>query len=184
MGEQNQPTTLAILGTSMVVERVLVRLLEGEGYSVRLLKTSTAGVVDEQQLGDVDLVVLSPSLTSDARDAILDVLRTIPHRRSGAKAPIPVVALCAPTKEEPPLVEEGVKGMPWPISSERLVEEIEASLAGPLPPGYRLDRSDSDVLVLLSASGSVVSRFSSRGVIQKAVVREAWEDYERRRRPA
>jgi hypothetical protein len=136
-------------------------------------------VLHLQQLGDVDLIVLSPSLTSDARDAILDVLRTTPHRRRGAKAPIPVIALCAPTKEETPLVEEGVKGVSWPIPSERLVEEVEASLAGPLPPGYRLDRSDPDVLVLLSASGSIVARFSSRGITWRAVVREAWEDYER-----
>ena len=66
----------------------------------------------------------------------------------------------------------------------RLVGGTGSSEEPRLPPGYSLDRSDPDVLTLLNASGSVVSRFSSRGVIQKAVVREAWEDYRDQSRSA
>ena len=47
---QQHRATIAILGANTLAERILVQLLEGEGYSVRLLKTSSAAVVvDEQQ---------------------------------------------------------------------------------------------------------------------------------------
>ena len=50
----------------------------------------------------------------------------------------------------------------------------------PLPPGYRLDRSDPEVLVLRSPSGETVARFSAMGYSPESVEREAWEDHERR----
>jgi hypothetical protein len=78
---------------------------------------------------------------------------------------------------EAPLVEEAVRSVPWPIPFEHLAQEIEAMLADRLPPGYSLDRSDPDVLILLSPSGSVVSRFSGRGAAQQTIEREAWKDY-------
>src|SRR5215212_7598218 len=184
MGQQQQPaTTLAILGTNTVAERVLAQLLEGFGYSVRLLKTSSKGIVEEQQLGGVDLVVLSPTLTSGACDAILGALRSTAQRRTtGANAnpPIPLITLCTPTREIP-LVEEAVRTLPWPVPLEHLVEEIEAMLEVRLPPGYWLDRSDPDVPILLSPSGSIVSRFSGRGATQQTIEREAWEHYRERR---
>ncbi len=46
-----------------------------------------------------------------------------------------------------------------------------------LPPGYYLDRSDPEVLVLRSAEGEVVARFSTSAYSAEAVEREAWEDY-------
>jgi hypothetical protein len=50
---QQHRATIAILGANTLAERILVQLLEGEGYSVRLLKTSSAAVVvDEQQSRD------------------------------------------------------------------------------------------------------------------------------------
>jgi len=42
-----------------------------------------------------------------------------------------------------------------------------------LPPGYSLDRSDTDVLVLLCPHGTTVARFSARGVKAEAIEREA-----------
>jgi hypothetical protein len=36
---QNQPPTVAILGSNTLGEHVLALLLEGEGYAVKLLKT-------------------------------------------------------------------------------------------------------------------------------------------------
>ncbi len=51
----------------------------------------------------------------------------------------------------------------------------------PLPPGYYLDRSDTEVLVLRrSPEGAVVARFSARGYVAESVEREAWEDHGRR----
>jgi hypothetical protein len=45
-----------------------------------------------------------------------------------------------------------------------------------LPPGYRT-HLDPDVLVLRRADGSVVARFSGRGLVAEEVERAAWEDY-------
>ena len=50
----------------------------------------------------------------------------------------------------------------------------------PLPPGYYLDRSDPEVLILRSAEGAVVARFSARGYSAESVEREAWEDHRQR----
>jgi len=46
-----------------------------------------------------------------------------------------------------------------------------------LPPGYSLDHSDPEVLVLRFSHGTVVARFSVRGAEAKAIEREAWEHY-------
>ena len=50
----------------------------------------------------------------------------------------------------------------------------------PLPPGYYLDRSDPEVLILRSPEGAVVARFSAPGYLAESVEREAWEDYRQR----
>src|SRR5215211_6796802 len=126
MRQKQQPTTIAILGANTVVEKVLAQLLEAEGYSTRLLKTSSTQVVDEQQLAGVDLVLLSPSLTSSSRDAILGVLRST-QQRTSENSPMPVIALCTLTKEAP-LAGEAVRSVAWPVPLELLVEEIEAML--------------------------------------------------------
>jgi hypothetical protein len=46
-----------------------------------------------------------------------------------------------------------------------------------LPPGYRLDRSDSDVWALRRSQGWVVAYFSARGVTKEAIEEAAWEDH-------
>ena len=47
-----------------------------------------------------------------------------------------------------------------------------------LPPGYRLDYSDPEVLTLRSPQGdAVVARFSARGYVAEMIERAAWEDY-------
>ena len=46
-----------------------------------------------------------------------------------------------------------------------------------LPPGYRLDRSDPDVLAVRRAEGWVVAHFSARGVTKEAIEEAAWEDH-------
>ena len=54
--------------------------------------------------------------------------------------------------------------------------EEEASL----PPGYLLDHSDPEVLVLRSPEGAIVARFSARGYVAESVEREAWADHKQR----
>jgi hypothetical protein len=52
----------------------------------------------------------------------------------------------------------------------------------PLPPGYYLDRSDPEVLILRSEEGALVARFSTRGYAAESIEREAWEDHRQRNR--
>ena len=52
----------------------------------------------------------------------------------------------------------------------------------PLPPGYYLDRSDPEVLILRSPEGALVARFSTRGYAAESIEREAWEDHRQRNR--
>ena len=53
-----------------------------------------------------------------------------------------------------------------------------------LPPGYSLDRSDPDVLILLGPQGTVVARFSALGTAAEAIEREARMHYREQDRPA
>jgi CheY-like chemotaxis protein len=134
-------TVVAILGANTVVENALAQILEGEGYSARVLKTLPLGeeLVQEEKMpvvSAVDLVVLAPSLSTSECDAFLAARRrrTTPHRpttSSSSSPPIPVIVLCTPMKEAPPLLEEedeALRSVPWPTSRERLVGEIEAGL--------------------------------------------------------
>jgi hypothetical protein len=127
----HQLTTIAILGVDTVVESALAQLLEGESYSARVLKTfpMREAVEEEMPLGGVDLVILAPSLSISECEAFLVARRTTPQRPTSS-SPIPVIVLRTPMKEAPPLLEEeeAVRSVPWPISRERLVGEIEAVL--------------------------------------------------------
>ena len=53
-----------------------------------------------------------------------------------------------------------------------------------LPPGYVLDRSDPDVLVLLCPQGKPVARFSTQGAAAEAIEQEARKHYRERNRSA
>jgi hypothetical protein len=53
-----------------------------------------------------------------------------------------------------------------------------------LPPGYSLDLSDPDVLVLLCPHGTAVARFSAQGAKAEAIEREAREHQRERNRSA
>jgi hypothetical protein len=57
-----------------------------------------------------------------------------------------------------------------------IVTEPEREIC--LPPGYRLHRSDPDVLVLRRPEGWVVAYFSARGATREAIEEAAWEDHE------
>ncbi len=53
-----------------------------------------------------------------------------------------------------------------------------------LPPGYSLDLSDPEVLVLRDAQGAAVARFSARGAAAGAIEQEARTHYRERNRSA
>ena len=66
----------------------------------------------------------------------------------------------------------------------RLIIGTGSSREVRLPPGYRLERSDPDVLVLRCPHGTVVARFSARGATAEAIEREARTHYGERNRSA
>ena len=66
----------------------------------------------------------------------------------------------------------------------RLVGGTGPFKEGRLPPGYSLDRSDPDVLILRCPQGTVIARFSSRGATSEAIEREARMHYRERNRSA
>ncbi len=47
----------------------------------------------------------------------------------------------------------------------------------PLPPGYHLERTDPEVLILRSEEGEVIARFSAQGHSAESVEREAWKHH-------
>ena len=114
------PHTVAILGEDPVVENALALLLEGAGYSVKILRDSRVAHVDEQLEG-VDLVLLAPSLFEEGKEAFLKAVEADPGA-GGAR----VLALStAPDREL-----EGRTGVvPWPLPFEGLLEAIEEVLA-------------------------------------------------------
>jgi hypothetical protein len=66
----------------------------------------------------------------------------------------------------------------------RLVAGTGASREPRLPPGYSLERSDPDVLVLVCPQGTAVAYFSAQGATAEAIEREARMHYRERNLPA
>jgi hypothetical protein len=66
----------------------------------------------------------------------------------------------------------------------RLVSETGSSREVRLPPGYSLDRSDPDVLVLRCPHGMALARFSARGATTEAIGQEARTHYRERNQTA
>jgi hypothetical protein len=58
-----QPTTIAILGTDSLSERILALLLEDEGYDTRRIETERAGLADEL-LDGINVPLLAPGLST------------------------------------------------------------------------------------------------------------------------
>jgi hypothetical protein len=66
----------------------------------------------------------------------------------------------------------------------RLIGGTGASREVRLPPGYTLERSDPDVLVLRCPHGTAVAHFSAQGATAEAIEREARTHYGERNRSA
>ena len=66
----------------------------------------------------------------------------------------------------------------------RLVGGTGSSEEPRLPPGYVLDRSDPEVLVLRCSHGEAVARFSAQGATAEAIERETGKHYRERNRTA
>ena len=66
----------------------------------------------------------------------------------------------------------------------RLIKGTGSSRELRLPPGYRVDRSDPEVLVLRSPDGAAVAHFSARGATTEAIEQEARTHFRERNRTA
>jgi hypothetical protein len=62
----------------------------------------------------------------------------------------------------------------------RLIGGSGASREVRLPPGYSLERSDPDVLVLRCPHGKALARFSARGATAESIEQEARMHYKER----
>jgi hypothetical protein len=124
----HRPTTIAILGADTVVENALSLLLAGAGYSTKVLEDPSASAADaEEQLVDVDLLLLTPSLREETREGFLKTIEAAP-----ATVGMPVLTLSTAPQRGPNERTAGV--VPWPAPLEDLGLAIEAALA-PAPSG-------------------------------------------------
>jgi uncharacterized protein with beta-barrel porin domain len=116
---------VAILGTDALVENILARLLEREGYDVRVLGAYPTGLMDELLHG-VDILLLAPGLKDGVREygvreAFLEAMRSTQE-----SAAIPVLTLSSALKGA--LLDELSASASWRTLLEELVGQIEAAL--------------------------------------------------------
>ena len=115
-----QPTTIAILGASTLVEDILALLLEREGYSTRHLEAHPTGHTDELLEG-VDILLLAPGLDEGVREGFLEAMRGTQET-----AAIPVLTLSSALKGA--LLDELSASAPWRSLFEELVGQIGVTL--------------------------------------------------------
>ena len=117
---EKKKSTVALLGGNTVVGHALSLLLKSVGYDTKVLEAPPTGM-PKDLLEGVDLLLISPGLTSVRRRESLAVLKEARERMS-----VPVLELSSAIKEE--LLDDGVGVVPWPINIEGLAREIEGAL--------------------------------------------------------
>ena len=125
MEHHPQPTTTtvaAILGADPMVDNALSLLLEGEGYTTRIIQEERLllGLVDGLLEG-AHIVLLTPALSNDVRDTLLNVVRGYPKT-----AAMPVRMLSTTEKEV--LNTQTACVVPWPCRLEDLRQATETAL--------------------------------------------------------
>ena len=120
--QQHPNTIIAILDSNKVVSNALSLLLEGVGYDTKLIEGDPAGLADGL-LDGVDILLLTPGLSTGVRDALLSVVRD-----NLKTAQMPVLTLSA-TAGEALDDESGTLLVPWPSPVAVLAQQIEAILA-------------------------------------------------------
>ena len=111
---------VAILGTDALAEDILARLLEREGYATRHLEAHPTGLLSDL-LDGVDILLLAPGLSAEAREAFLKAIRSTPKT-----AAIPVLPLSSVLKMA--LLDELSAGASWSSLFEELTSQIGAAL--------------------------------------------------------
>jgi hypothetical protein len=116
------PTAVAILGGNSVVGRSLEVLLEGGGYSTRIIEEPVTGKPQELLEG-IRLLLVAPTPDTDSREGFLASMGSVP-----GVAAVPVLRLSTVLNRVPP---EQAGLVLWPCRLEDLKSEIEAALRTP-----------------------------------------------------
>jgi CheY-like chemotaxis protein len=117
-------TVVGILGDDPLVSRILGLLLEGAGYETRPLDETAILEDPSVALAGVDLVLFLPSLGDERKGELLGVVKDDP-----ATADLPALSLSTDMKAQ--LDEQSDSVLPWPWSTEALVQAIEQVVHAP-----------------------------------------------------
>ena len=117
-------TVVGILGDEPLVSRILGLLLEGAGYETRPLDEAAMLEDPSVALAGVDLVLFLPLLGDERKGELLGVVKDAP-----ATADLPALSLSTDMKAQ--LDEQSDSVLPWPWSTEALVQAIELAVHAP-----------------------------------------------------
>jgi hypothetical protein len=115
---------VGILGHDPLVSRILGLLLEGAGYETRPLDEAAILEDPSVALAGVDLVLFLPLLSDERKGELLGVVKDDP-----ATADLPALSLSTDMKAQ--LDEQLDSVLPWPWSTEALVQAIEQAVHAP-----------------------------------------------------
>ena len=117
-------TVVGIIGDDPLICRILGLLLKGAGYEARTLDEATVLEDPSVALAGVDLVLFLPSLGDERKGELLGVVKDDP-----ATADLPALSLSTDMKAQ--LDEQSDSVLPWPWSTEALVQAIEQAVHAP-----------------------------------------------------
>jgi hypothetical protein len=117
-------TVVGIIGDDPLVSRILGLLLEGAGYEARPLDEAAILEDPSVALAGVDLVLFLPLLGDERKGELLGVVKDDP-----AIVDLPALSLSTDMKAQ--LDEQSDSVLPWPWSTEALVQAIEQAVHAP-----------------------------------------------------
>ncbi len=119
---RQEVTIIAILGGNPVVANALALLLEGEGYTTKVIGEYPTEDAAELLEG-VDVLLLYNGLSNGTRQKFLSFLRSSPKT-----AQMVVLRLSSDLKEELVPAEDEYTAVAWPTRIGNLTQQIEAAL--------------------------------------------------------
>jgi hypothetical protein len=117
-------TVVGIFVDDPLTSRILGLLLEGAGYEARTLEEAAVLEDPSTTLAGVNLVLFMPLLGDERKSELLGVMKGAP-----ATAAVPVLALSPAPEAE--LDERTDSVVPWPWSTQALVQAIERAVHAP-----------------------------------------------------
>jgi hypothetical protein len=117
-------TVVGIIGDDPLISQILGLLLEGAGYEASPLEEAAVLEDPSTALAGVDLVLFLPLLGDERKGELLGVMKG-----DQATAAVPVLALSPAPEAE--LDERTDSVVPWPWSTQALVQAIERAVHAP-----------------------------------------------------